>query len=71
MPDTRQSAVFSIGGYEVSATFANNNNKAAISQAKQILLSSFANMTKARVPDILVIAAEQRDNNSGSDPHAP
>lgn len=42
-------AVFAIDGYEVSATFAEKRNQAALSQVKQILLSSFANnASKAR-----------------------
>lgn len=35
--------VFNIEGYEISATFAANGNTAAITHAKQILLSSYSN----------------------------
>lgn len=36
--------VFNIEGYEISATFAANGNTAAITHAKQILLSSYSNV---------------------------
>jgi hypothetical protein len=62
---------FSVDGYEVSATFANSRNTAAIGQVKQILLSSFSNTTKTRPRDILAIVPEQRDNSSGGTPRVP
>lgn len=72
MQDMKTSTVFAVDGYEVSATFADNRNTAAIGQVKQILLSSFASSApKARPKDTLAIIPEQRDNNSGSDPCVP
>ena len=46
-------AVFAIDGYEVSATFAEKRNQAALSQVKQILLSSFANNASKARPTLL------------------
>ena len=40
--DTRRRATFAVDGYEISATFADSENAAALGQVKQILLSSFA-----------------------------
>lgn len=37
----KANAVFAIDGFEISATFAESQNTAAIGQVKQILLSSF------------------------------
>lgn len=57
-------AVFSIDGYEISATFAEAKNTEAIGQVKQILLSSFAACVPSRRPGaILVKSPETRDNN--------
>ena len=59
-------AVFAIDGYEVSATFAEKRNQAALSQVKQILLSSFANnASKARPVDILALSPQRSDNVDG------
>lgn len=72
MQGMKNSTVFAVDGYEVSATFANSRNTAAIGQVKQILLSSFASgAPRPQSKGILAIASEQRDNNSGSDPYAP
>lgn len=72
MQGTKNSTVFAVDGYEVSATFADNRNTAAICQVKQILLSSFAGSTpKPHPKGILAIASEQRDNNSGGTPRVP
>ncbi len=70
MPNERPSASFSIDGYEVSATFADAGNLTAISHAKQILLSAFIAST-SDFKGILAISPEQRDNNSGGNPHVP
>lgn len=70
--DPTRKAKFAVNGYEVSATFANNKNAAALSQVKQILLSSFTNnpLTES-FGDILAIPTETRDNNSGDSHHVP
>ena len=61
---TDATAVFSIDGYEISATFAEAKNTEAIGQVKQILLSSFAACAPSRRPGaILVKSPETRDNN--------
>lgn len=66
MQDTKRRLTFAIDGYEVSATFADCGNAAALGQIKQILLSSFANnLSKERHGDILAISAERRDNIDG------
>lgn len=57
-------AVFSIDGYEISATFAEAKNTEAIGQVKQILLSAFAACVPSRRPGaILVKSPETRDNH--------
>ncbi len=72
MPNERCSASFSIDGYEVSATFLSAGDPAAISHAKQILLSAFvASTSMPRPKGILAISPEQRDNISGGNPHVP
>lgn len=71
MPNTRCSAILSVDGYEVSASFANQKNTAVINQVKQILLSSFASSSKPQPGDILVIHPEQSDNNGRGKPYAP
>lgn len=72
MPSTKHNAVFSVDGYEVSATFAQAGNPAAITHVKQILLSAFvASTPKARPKGILAMSPEQRDNSSGGNPHVP
>ena len=72
MPSTKHNAVFSVDGYEVSATFAQAGDPAAITHVKQILLSAFvASTPKARPKGILAISPEQRDNISGGNFHVP
>lgn len=72
MPNERQSASFSIDGYEVSATFASAGDPAALNHAKQILLSAFvASTSKPGSKGILAISPEQRDNIGGGKPHVP
>lgn len=72
MQNKKCNTTFSVDGYEVSATFADSRNTAAIDQVKQILLSSFASSTpKPQPKGILAIVPEQRDNSNGSDPYAP
>ena len=72
MQTTKRSTTFAIDGYEISATFADSSNTAAIGQVKQILLSSFAsNASKNRCGDILAITCEQRDNNDRGNPYVP
>lgn len=72
MPKTKRDAVFSIDGYEVSATFANVGDPAAITHVKQILLSAFvANTPGPRPKGILAISPGQRDNICGGKPHVP
>ena len=71
-PMPKATAVFAIDGFEVSATFAESQNTAAIGQVKQILLSSFAAQTSPQPSKaILVKSSKQRDNNGGGSPHAP
>ena len=43
----KANAVFAIDGFEISATFAESQNTAAIGQIKQILLSSFVAQTSS------------------------
>lgn len=70
--DTRRKALFAIDGYEISATFADSENPAALGQVKQILLSSFAsNAPKNKAGGILAIHPGQRDNISGGTPYVP
>mgnify|MGYP000037714829 FL=1 len=70
--DTRRRATFAVDGYEISATFADSENAAALGQVEQILLSSFASNTpKNRAGGILAIHPGQRDNISGGTPHVP
>lgn len=72
MPNERHSTSFSIDGYEVSATFAETGDPAAINHAKQILLSAFvASTSKPGPKGILAISPEQRDNISRGKPHVP
>lgn len=72
MPATRQNTSFLIDGYEISATFAETGDPAAIGRVKQILLSSFvANSTGSPSKGILDDPAEERDNSSGGSPHVP
>jgi len=70
--DKRRRATFAIDGYEISATFADSRNTAALGQVKQILLSSFVSSApKNRAGGILAIYPEQRDNISRGTPHVP
>lgn len=72
MPNERQSASFSIDGYEVSATFADAGDPATINHAKQILLSAFVTSTsKLGSKGILAISPEQRDNIGEGNPYVP
>lgn len=76
LPETQgrriDACIFAIDGYEISATFADSRNPAAIGQVKQILLSSFASSApKNKGGDILAITHEQRDNNDRGKPCAP
>lgn len=69
---SKPTTVLSVNGFEVTATFAENHNAAAVHHVKQILISSFAGKTtKLQSRDILVIPPEQRDNNSGGSPYVP
>lgn len=61
MSNERQSASFSIDGYEVSATFASAGDPAALNHAKQILLSTFV-ASNSKPGGIFAISPEQRDN---------
>lgn len=78
-PSMREEAVyakgkcrFAIDGFEISATFAESQNAAAIGQVKQILLSSFVAQTSSTRPGVILVKpSEQRDNNGGGSPYAP
>ena len=51
----KPTTVLSVDGFEVTATFAENHNAAAVHYVKQILISSFAGKTtKLQSRDILV-----------------
>ena len=68
----KANAVFAIDGFEISATFAESQNAAAIGQVKQILLSSFVAQTSSTRPGVILAKPlKQRDNHSGGSPHAP
>lgn len=72
MQTTKHSTTFAIDGFKIFATFTDSRNTAAISQIKQILLSSFAgNASKNRRGDILAITHEQSDNNDRGNPCVP
>ena len=61
---SKPTTVLSVNGFEVTATFAENHNAAAVHHVKQILISSFAGKTtKLQSRDILVIPDIQRYNN--------
>ena len=49
----KANAVFAIDGFEISATFAESQNTAAIGQVKQILLSSFVAQTSSPRPGVI------------------
>ena len=58
---SKPTTVLSVNGFEVTATFAENHNAAAVHHVKQILISSFAGKTtKLQSRDILVIPDVQR-----------
>ena len=42
---SKPTTVLSVNGFEVTATFAENHNAAAVHHVKQILISSFAGKT--------------------------
>lgn len=68
----KSDAVFLIGGYEISATFAEQRNTAVFSQVKQILLSSFINnASQKKLGGILAISPGQRDNIDGGRHYVP
>lgn len=68
----KAAAVFAIDGYEVSATFSEKQNTTALSQVKQILLSSFANnASKLRPVDILALSPQRSDNIDGGRNYVP
>lgn len=72
MQSMKRNTTFAVDGYEVSATFADSRNAAAIGQVKQILLSSFANnQASKRSGDILAIRSVTRDNKGGDSHCAP
>ena len=69
MAHKKRRVVFAVDGYEISATFADDKNAAALSRVKQILLSSFANKPTAKNPgEILALKAKMSDNNSENTP---
>lgn len=72
MPNTRCDKIFAVDGYKISVTFADAVNPAAISHAKQILLSSFASRAPQKSPiGTVAIYPEQRDNIGEGSPHVP
>lgn len=72
MEHEKSRTTFAIDGYQISATFADSRNTAALSHVKQILLSSFANNAAKHTPgDILAIHPNRSDNNSGGSPYVP
>lgn len=72
MQSTKTGMTFAIDGYEVSATFADGNNEAALGQVKQILLSSFvSNAPKMKSKGILDLSSKRRDNIGGGSHRVP
>ena len=68
----KRRAVFTVDGYEISATFSGSRNTAVLGHVKQILLSSFANNLTDKTPvDRLALKTKLSDNNSGYSPYAP
>ena len=68
----KSATVFSVDGFEVTATFAENHNAIAVHHVKQILISSFAGKTaKLQSRDILVIPDVQRYNDNGRRYYVP
>lgn len=64
--------VLSVNGFEVTATFAENHNAAAVHHVKQILISSFAGKTtKLQSRNILEIPDVQRYNDNGRRYYVP
>ena len=69
---SKPTTVLSVNGFEVTATFAENHNAAAVHHVKQILISSFAGKTtKLQSRDILVIPDAQRYNDNGRRYYVP
>ena len=67
MPDQKAPVTLEVDDYEVSLTFADSTNPAALGQVKQILLSSFvAHGPKAK--GILAFPGGQRDNIDRENP---
>lgn len=69
---SKPTTVFSVDGFEVTATFAENHNAIAVHHVKEILISSFAGETaKLQSRDILVIPDVQRYNDNGRRYYVP
>lgn len=65
----KRRAIFTVDGYEISATFADSRNTAVLGHVKQILLSSFANnLTERKSGDSLALKGKLSDNSSGDTP---
>lgn len=62
----KSNIIFAIDGFEVSATFSDSQNTAAIGQVKQILLSSFEAQTSLPHSETtLAKSTKLRDNHDG------
>ena len=69
MDHRKRRAVFAVDGYEISATFAESRNTAAVGHVKQILLSSFSNnLVNQHSGDNLALVSKPSDNNSRNTP---
>ncbi len=69
---TGSGITFAIEGYEVSATFADSINTAALGQVKQILLSSFVSQTSGPRPKgILDVSPGRRYNIDSGNHYVP
>lgn len=55
-----------IDGYEIFADFSNEHNQDAVMRVKQIMLSSFAEISQKKSNRILALLPVQRDNSDGS-----
>lgn len=63
MSHERTFTMVAVNGHQVSLSFAECENPAAIGQVKQILLSSYAaHTTEPKCRGILAISPRQRDN---------
>ena len=73
MQNAKPTAMLSIDGYQISATFADSQNTEAVGHVKHILLSAFiASSAQARPGGILAVPSGQRYNNGDrGKPHAP